>query len=141
MRLSNFRLEGYLLLLTALVLSVAFLTPEEASGWGEKSENPGQPISDRTLTAIEGYGMKCVVIYTSGGGTGSAGSGSSSCIAGKYEGDWRRVEPKRETVCLAGPGVVSCGPTEEAAKRGLEIEAARPEFVPPTTINTNLLLP
>ena len=55
-------------------------------------------LKDRRVIAIEGYGMRCAVIYNAKGGMGSAGSASVSCVPGwGYGGAWRPVAPTNKT--------------------------------------------
>ena len=71
------------LLFVALIWSVLFAGAglwRAVEAKATQDNGPPRLIPKRELVVVEGHGLRCVVMWPTGGGIGSAGGGSVSCI-------------------------------------------------------------
>ncbi len=101
------------LLAIAVVLGLAWRADAEPRHYPDVLGTPNiQDLPDkRRVAAIEGYGLRCTIVWVRGvAGMAASGSGTVSCLDGKYAsggqmlgmpmtneryyGPWRYVEPR-----------------------------------------------
>lgn len=70
-----------------------------ALGAGNAVAQAAFDLGGRRLVAVEGYGMKCAVIFNPSGAMAAAGSSGVSCfephMSPAWKGEWRAVEVPR----------------------------------------------